>query len=35
MITSLVWVPRGAARSRPIQYEISPEELERIKEFAE
>ena len=34
MITSLTWIPRGAARARPVRFELSPEELERIKFLA-
>lgn len=34
MISSLAWIPRGAARSRPVKYELSHEEVERIKELA-
>lgn len=35
MITSLTWIPRGAARSRPARYEITPEEFKRIKQLAD
>ncbi len=34
MITSLAWVPKGAARARPLRYEISPEEYKRVKAVA-
>ena len=35
MISSLTWIPRGAARSHPVKFELSPEELENIKKLAE
>ena len=35
MISSLTWIPRGAARSHPVKFELSPEELENIKNLAE
>jgi len=31
MITTLTWVPRGAARSIPVRYEIGPEEYAQMK----
>lgn len=34
MITSLSWIPRGAARSRPVRYELSQEEYIRVKQLA-
>ena len=34
MITSLTWVPRGAARARPVRFEISEEEFTRIQHLA-
>ena len=34
MITSLAWVPRGAARQRPIRFELNAEEYERVKLLA-
>jgi periodic tryptophan protein 1 len=34
MITSLTWVPKGAARARPVRFELSPEEYQRIKAMA-
>jgi periodic tryptophan protein 1 len=34
MITALSWIPKGAARSRPAKYEITPAEYDRIKELA-
>ena len=34
MISSLAWIPRGAARSRPVRYELSAEEYGRIKALA-
>jgi hypothetical protein len=34
MITSLTWVPKGAARSRPVRFELSKEEYARIKNLA-
>lgn len=35
MITALTWIPRGAARQKPVRYELSPEEYSRIKNMAE
>lgn len=35
MITSVAWIPRGVARSRPVRFEISPEEYQRIKVLAQ
>lgn len=34
MITALTWVPRGAARERPVRFELSEEEYSRIKRLA-
>ena len=34
MITSLTWVPKGVARARPVRFELSPEEYQRIKSMA-
>ena len=34
MISSLAWVPRGAARARPVKYELSAQEYERVKALA-
>ena len=34
MITSLAWIPRGAARQRPIRFELNAEEYERVKLLA-
>ena len=34
MITSLTWVPKGVARARPVRFELSPEEYQRIKLMA-
>lgn len=34
MITSVAWIPRGVARSRPVRFELSPEEYQRIKHLA-
>ena len=34
MITALTWVPRGAARERPVRFELSEEEYGRIKHLA-
>jgi periodic tryptophan protein 1 len=34
MITSVTWIPRGVARSRPVRFELSPEEYQRIKLLA-
>eukprot|EP01041_Mallomonas_annulata_P006606 gene6606-13372_t len=34
MISSLVWIPKGSAKSRPARYEVGPEELQRIKKIA-
>lgn len=35
MITSVAWIPRGVARARPVRFEISPEEYQRIKVLAQ
>lgn len=35
MITSLSWVPRGVARQRPIRYELTPEEYQRVRSLAQ
>jgi len=32
--TSLSWIPRGAARKRPVRYEITSEEFKRIRQLA-
>lgn len=34
MITALTWVPKGAARVKPVRFELSPEEYARIKLLA-
>lgn len=34
MITALTWVPRGAARLKPVRFELSQEEYSRIKSLA-
>ena len=34
MITSLAWIPRGAPRSRPIRFELSAEEYDRVRDLA-
>ena len=34
MITSICWIPRGAARQRPVRYELTAEEYQRVKELA-
>ena len=34
MITALAWVPRGAARERPVRFELSEEEYGRIQDLA-
>lgn len=34
MITSLSWIPRGAARQRPVRYELTPEEYQRVRSLA-
>ena len=34
MITALAWVPRGAARERPVRFELSEEEYSRIQNLA-
>ncbi len=34
MITALAWVPRGAARERPVRFELSEEEYDRIRHLA-
>jgi periodic tryptophan protein 1 len=33
MITSLAWIPRGAARSQPLRFELSPEEYKDLKKI--
>ena len=35
MISALHWIPKGAARAKPARFELSPEELQRIKALAE
>lgn len=35
MITSVSWIPKGVARSRPVKFELSAEEYQRIKSLAE
>ena len=34
MISSVTWIPRGAARSRPVKYELSAAEFARVQELA-
>jgi periodic tryptophan protein 1 len=34
MITSLHWVPRGAARADPLRFELSPDEYKALKKLA-
>mmetsp|Transcript_116431 Transcript_116431/g.228448 ORF Transcript_116431/g.228448 Transcript_116431/m.228448 type:complete len:557 (+) Transcript_116431:33-1703(+) len=34
MITSLTWVPKGAARAKPVRFELSSAELSRVKSLA-
>jgi periodic tryptophan protein 1 len=34
MITALTWVPKGAARVKPVRFELSQEEYARIKMLA-
>ena len=34
MITSLAWIPRGAARQRPVRFELNADEYERVKTLA-
>ena len=34
MITSLAWIPKGAARARPVRFELSSSELKRVKQLA-
>jgi hypothetical protein len=34
MISSLLWVPKGASRQRPVRFELSAEEMERVRELA-
>ena len=34
MITALTWVPKGAARVKPVRFELSQEEYARIKLLA-
>ena len=31
MITSVAWVPKGAARERPVRYELSRDEFKKVK----
>lgn len=33
MITSVAWVPRGAARERPVRYELSRDEYNKVREL--
>lgn len=35
MITSLSWIPRGVARQRPVRYELTPEEMQRVFALAQ
>ena len=35
MISAVQWVRRGAARREPLQYEITPEELEALQKSVE
>jgi hypothetical protein len=32
MISTLHWVPKGAAKAEPEQYELSPEDLKALQE---
>ena len=32
MISTLHWVPKGAAKAEPEQYELSPEDLQALQE---
>lgn len=34
LITSLSWIPKGAARKHPVRFELSPHEYLRIKRKA-
>lgn len=34
MITSLTWIPKGAARTRPVRFELSAAELSRVRALA-
>lgn len=34
MISALAWIPKGASRSKPIRFELSQEEVERIEKLA-
>lgn len=34
MITALTWVPKGAARAKPVRFELSQEEYARVKSLA-
>lgn len=34
MITSLTWIPKGAARTRPVRFELSAAELTRVRALA-
>ena len=31
MITCVTWIPKGAARERPVRYELSREEFSKVK----
>ena len=35
VVASLIWVPAGAANPNPTRYQISPEELERLRKLGE
>jgi hypothetical protein len=32
MISTLHWIPKGAAKREPDQYELTPEEIARLQE---
>ena len=34
MITTVSWIPKGIARSRPVKFELTPEEYQRIQSLA-
>jgi hypothetical protein len=34
MISALAWIPKGASRSKPVRFELSEEEVQRIETLA-
>jgi hypothetical protein len=34
MITSIQWIPRGCAKHKPLRFELSPEEYNKISLIA-